>query len=609
MKLFTFQKLYNDSDGFSYGVHFSRDREAFRFFSSYSKALGDIQNKKFDQSHDWWKITEEDYEMLLSLEESIVTKKSKPSKPTWMSTIVEQEKKKKAKSIPKEVKVGDVPEQNVIGFESMGEWMKLTPYDYQKEIIKFCLDNETSLIVSPCGSGKTPMLVGLYGEALGRKKIKGPGMIIVKASLKVQWLSEIGKFSDFDAIVVQTLSQLNKNREKFDAQFSGDKDLYILNYEALRDNEIRNKMHKLHPDFVAADEVHYVKDDSTKRAKALCEFSYAKFRVGATATPVQKNPMDIFGLFKFIDPTLFPKKGEFGNKYVRWTNFGGYVRRPIGSRNEVELNSKIAPYMIVKTKEEVSAQLPRLMVLQRSCQFSPKQLKKNDELKSILADLHEQEKSISIRLNKIGAKTSDELKQCEAKIMMYQTFAQELANDEELLTMSNSEHALDFVTGDRSAKTDMAIELVKEIIDSGEKVAIFSRYARYQDILTKRIQAEKELKDVKIAYVNGSISDKKRYVEVYERFRDNDDYKILLCSDAGAEGLNLSTCQYVIEMDLANSFAIQTQRHGRIERADSTHDTVYVYQLMCEKSYDEVAAKIVSKKERFDSSIIKGDML
>ena len=603
MKLFMFQKLYNDPDGFNYGVHFSRDREAFRHFSRYSSAMGEINNKKFDKGHDWWKITEEDYRKLLLVEESVCGKKEKPS---WISSLKRQ---KKEEEIEEEPKLGAVPKQSVSGYDSMGTWMKLQPYGYQKEIIKFCLDKETSLIVSPCGSGKTAVAIALFGEALGRKKIKGPGMIIVKASLKVQWLSEIGKFSEFDATIVQTLAQLGKNREKFEAQFSEDKDLYILNYEALRDNDIRNHMHKLRPDFIFCDEIHYCKDDNTKRAKAVCEFSDAKFRIGATATPVQKNPLDIFGLFKFIDPTLFPKKGEFGNKYVRWTNFGGYVRRPIGSRNEAELNRKIAPYMIVKTKEEVSAQLPKLMVLQRSCQFTDKQQKKSDELKAILADLHEQEKSISIKLNKIGAKTSDELKQCEAKIMMYQTFAQELADDEELLAMSTSEHAIEFMTGDGSAKTDMAIELVKEIIDSGEKVAIFSRYARYQEILTKRIKAEKELKGINIAYVNGTISDKKRYIEVYEKFRDNDDYKILLMSDSGAEGLNLSTCQYIIEMDLANSFAIQTQRHGRIERADSTHDTVYVYQLMTEKSYDDVAAKIVSKKEYFDSSIIKGDML
>ena len=599
MRLFIFQKLYADSDGYDYGIHFSRDKEAYRHFAVYSKSVGDIKDKKFDVKNNWWKISEADVEKLRTLEAGITGVKQEiaPKKDTWKKAYKEEE-----------VTLGAVDSKSVIGYQSMGVWMKLQPYDYQKETIKFCLDNRESLIVLPCGAGKTPIMIGVFGEALARKKIKGPGMIVVKASIKYQWESEVQKFSEFKTTVIRSLSDLKKNREAFEAQFKSGADLFILNYEALRDTDIRSQMHKLNPDFVAADECHYIKDDTTKRAKALCEFSNATYKIGSTATPVQKNPLDLFSLFKFISPTLFPKKGEFGNKYVRWTNFGGYIRRPIGSRNEAELNSRISPYMFVKSKEEISSQLPKLMVLQRYCRLTEKQQKSNDALLSILADLRDEEKSISIKLNKIGAKTSDELKQCEAKIMMYQTFAQELCDDEELLMKSDSERALDFVTGDGSEKTNLAIDLIKEIIESGEKVAVFSRYARYQEIFTERIKKESELKGIKIAYVNGKISDKKRYNEVYEKFRDNDDYKILLMSDAGAEGISLSWCKYVIEMDLANSYAIQTQRHGRIERADSTHNTVYVYQLLCENSYDDIAQKIVNKKEYFDSAIIKGDI-
>lgn len=599
MRLFVFQKLYADSDGYDYGVHFSRDKEAYKHFSVYSKSIGDVKKKKFDVKNNWWKMSEADVSQLRIIESKCLgSKTQEPKKKIWKRVI----------SSEPSVKLGVTPNQKVVGYKNMGVWMKLSPYDYQKETIKFCYDNPESLIVLPCGAGKSAIIIGLFGEALARKKIKGPGMIVVKASIKYQWESEVKKFSNFKPQVIRSFSDLGKKRDAFEAQFKSKADLFILNYEALRDTDIRNQMHKLHPDFVALDEAHYIKDDSTKRAKAAFEFADAKYKIASTATPVQKNPLDLYSLFKFISPTLFPKKGEFGNRYVRWTNFGGYVRRPIGSRNESELNSKISPFMFTKTKEEISKQLPKLMVLQRYCQLTEKQQQKSDELKSILHDLHDEEKAISIKLNKIGAKTSDELKQCEAKIMMYQTFAQELCDDEELLTKSDSQHALDFVTGDDSSKTSLAIDLIKEIIESGEKVAIFSRYARYQDILTERIKKEKELKSVKIAYVNGAISDKKRYKEVYEKFRDDDNYKILLMSDAGAEGISLSWCKYVIEIDLANSYAIQTQRHGRIERADSTHDTVYVYQLLCENSYDEIAQKIVNKKEKFDSSIIKGDL-
>lgn len=68
---------------------------------------------------------------------------------------------------------------------------------------------------------------------------------------------------------------------------------------------------------------------------------------------------------------------------------------------------------------------------------------------------------------------------------------------------------------------------------------------------------------------------------------------------------NLSRCKYLIEYDLANSHAIQTQRHGRLERADSIHSTVYAYQLIVEDSWDTVQELIVKKKEGYDSNIIK----
>ena len=70
--------------------------------------------------------------------------------------------------------------------------------------------------------------------------------------------------------------------------------------------------------------------------------------------------------------------------------------------------------------------------------------------------------------------------------------------------------------------------------------------------------------------------------------------------------LNLSLCKYMIEMEPAVSYAIQTQRHGRLERADSVHDTVFVTQLIMEDSWDEIMLKSIAKKEKYDGSIVRG---
>lgn len=328
--------------------------------------------------------------------------------------------------------------------------------------------------------------------------------------------------------------------------------------------------------------------------------------VGATATPLQRDPRDLFGIFKFINPEIFPKKSQFDNTYLKWGGYG----RVIGSRNEKKLNEKISPYTIIKTKEEVSSQLPKLVVTQRYCDLHPKQLKMNDRIMAELDELHEKEKALTD--GKQFKEKPPELLQIEAGIMMRQTFAQELADSEELLMFSDSEHAQKYMTNSPSdPKMDLLIELLEEIIDSEEKVCIFSRYKKMQDIIEKRIIKEAKrnsLFNMELAFVNGSLSGDERYANVI-KFRDNPECKILLLSDAGAEGISLGWCSYLIEMDLANSYAIQTQRHGRIQRADSVSDTAHVYQLIANGSYDEIAMKIINKKEKYDNQIVRGEGL
>lgn len=68
--------------------------------------------------------------------------------------------------------------------------------------------------------------------------------------------------------------------------------------------------------------------------------------------------------------------------------------------------------------------------------------------------------------------------------------------------------------------------------------------------------------------------------------------------------LNLGSIRYLIEFELADSAAKQTQRHGRIQRADSIHKNVFVFQLITRDSWDEVQWKIVNKKQEYSKKIL-----
>lgn len=607
---------------YPYAVSFNRNAKTLRHFNDFAGVLGRLRVKRYDVKLNAWLIDEQGLEAFEALDKRLF-----PPKKTMkdkMKDLVSVETKK------------------VSDWKNIGTGMKLNLYDYQKQIVKFIIDSHDqeeshdTLIVAPCGAGKTPSLLAAYLELHNRGIITGPGMIVVKASLKVQWYHEVKKFTNLTPRIVKTYSEcvskeegMIKRREKklagtedadekkilekeikelkkietdiFKKQFEG-ADLYILNYECLNDEKVNKKLQKLDIQFISGDEIQYTKAASAKRSRSLYKFNEAKVKIGATATPVQRDPRDIYGIFKFIHPDLFRTQKDFNALYLRY----GYGYRVIGAKNEKLLNSKINPYMYILTKEEVSKHLPKLMVSQRYCAFSDKQQEVNDAFMEELDELNEKLKSITKGMTEEQVLTDKSAIEVNSAISARQTFLQELTLSEELLKESDSPIASKFITGDKGPKIDIMKDLVAEIIDSGEKVVIFSRFARMQSIITDAIHSVPELKNTNIAYIRGEFSADQRYKEAYSKFRDDDSYKVLICSDAGAEGVNLSKCKYMIEMEPAVSYAIQTQRHGRLERADSIHDNVQVFQLITENSWDEIMLKSINKKQQFDASIVKG---
>ncbi len=528
-----------------------------------------------------------------------------------------------------------------VDYNTIGSELKLHPYEYQKKLIYDILIHKELLLVSPCGSGKTIIGIGAYLE-LKKNRLINPnsiGIILVKATLKLQWLNEVSKFSEAKANIIKSnaeitsgyrskikkiqsdIKKLNISKNKalikqykskikeyelsakdaFNQQFDG-YDLLILNYEALKDEAISQKLKTLNIEYIFADEVHKISNRKAQLSQAAYEFNYIKYKIGATATAISNNPENIFGLYSFVAPELFPSYSQFAKNYIKYAGYG----RVIGVKNAMTLANRYKNNIVVVTKEEISKQLPSLTVIQQYCELTEEQ---NAMIHQILDELKEaKDKEYNLSKNTTNHESLEnnpEYMSIKAQIMMLQTFAQELSDDPRLLLASDSKYAMKYsLHHNQSPKTELALDLVLQILESGEKVIIISRYVRMLELLEQDI-IKKFGPNIKIAKVDGSMSDKDRYDNIYTKFRDDPTYNILLMSDAGSTGTNASTAQYIIEFDLAESYATQTQRHGRIERADSTHKNVFVYQLIAKDSYDEIQQAIVNKKEAYDSDLIK----
>lgn len=524
--------------------------------------------------------------------------------------------------------------------DTIGDRLKLKPYEYQKEAVSEALSVDGGCLFSlPCGSGKTAVGICLFDELRKYNKIRGKGLIVVKATIKIQWPKEIERFSNYSASIVESyaacnpsrnakVKQLKKQQKKlidedailniedisvlqdqineiekksaavFDAQF--DADLLVLNYETLADKKVLDRL-KDCVDFIYADEIHVIKSPTAKRSKNLSELNSIKYTYGATATPIQKNPIDIYSIFRFLRPDLFPKLSEFKSLYVKYNSYGF----PVGSRNEQRLHQLISPYMVIKTPEEVAQELPELYVIQETFDLPLKQEEMTASLLDEIKELKNQEEQI---IQKVGsteqARMLDSVQQIDAQIMACQTFAQELVDSEELLKVSESKLAKKYITGCKSAKLDTLLDIMDSILEANEKVCIFSKYRKMQPVMEKAIK-DRFKETAELAFVNGTMTKEQQYAEWHDKFTVGN-ANVLIMSDAAAEGLSLGTCGYLIEFEPADSYLIQTQRRGRIQRADSTHRTVYVYQLIGINSYDEIALRIVNKKKKFMNTIVNG---
>ena len=484
-----------------------------------------------------------------------------------------------------------------VPWENIGVGLKYTPYDYQKEYVHFGSNNDNALFLAGTGAGKTFIAITLYNELKLAGKVSKPGIICVPASLKYQWTKEVSKFSNLVAHSIDTPSKMKK---KFDAQFE-DCDLLICNYETLKNKTVSEKLFDMDLEFMIIDEIQALGNYKSARSKAIYQFNDLQYKYGMTATPITRDPSNLFGIFNFINPDVFKSHGKFASNYLVYRSYG----QVSGVKNIEHLKAQIKPYIFMKSEEEIASQLPELIITPIYCPMNDKIYKVNEKIMTDLKIARDNAEAIESKItNPKTLENNAEYQQWKAKVLAYQTFAQELADDPRLIGMSDSSMTKNYDVEDLdSPKLTVLLDLIEQIIDADETVCIFTKYERMQRILTTEIQ--KHFKNIDVAYLNGSMNSEERYEQAYTKFQGDNNCKVLIMTEAGQAGVSLSKCKNLIEYDLADSYAGMTQRHGRVKRADSVSRVSNIYQIILEESYDEIALKIINKKQKYDNDIIK----
>lgn len=418
--------------------------------------------------------------------------------------------------------------------------LKLKPYDFQDYGIRFMIDriiNKRFVLNSDdVGLGKTIQTIATLKWFIENSSVRKI-LIICKKSIKTQWIEEIDKFTDIAQSfwIDKTGETPAKRKKAYEAFQKAPAGILVVNYHVFLNDTAMLQALKI--DFVVIDEVHVVKSRTGKINNNMAQVVQGKPTIFLTGTPIMSKPEDIFGIVQITTPGYFGDWARFSKRFIQYEHGGPFGTRVVGGKNLDDLRKSVQDIVIRRTEYEVSIQLPKTIISQIDCVMDTTQEK-------ILMEIHKCQNDIEASVEKLKVNgvipdyNQDKASQLEGKSKGLIAARQAASTDPRLFLMSTSKMMKEVFgsmvpkTYKRSQKTESILELLEDIIASGDKVIMFTKFRTCALMLAEDIQ--KELKERVLLYT-GSENDDIRDKTV-KAFKNTATYNILIGTEALAEG-------------------------------------------------------------------------
>ena len=238
-----------------------------------------------------------------------------------------------------------------------------------------------------------------------------------------------------------------------------------------------------------------------------------------------------------------------------------------------------APFILRRTKEQVLTELPEKTEQTLHCELEGRQRKRYNELRDYYRA------TLAERIEQTGL--------AKAKIHVLEALLRlrQVACHPGCWTRS--------VCDDPSAKLDMLLEQLTEVIAEGHKALVFSQFTSFLAIVRRRLDAEK----IVYEYLDGHTRDRKQRVD---RFQNDPACPLFLISlKAGGHGLNLTAADYVFILDPWWNPAVEAQAVDRTHRIGQTR-RVFAYRLIARDTVEEKVVELQKTKRDLADAIILG---
>jgi hypothetical protein len=406
-----------------------------------------------------------------------------------------------------------------------------------------------ALIADDMGLGKTIQAIGwlqLHPELR-------PAIIVVPASVKLNWLREMTKWMSKPRceVLSGTKPYVTKG------------EILIINYDIVSAwlPVLKVKGFKV----LIMDEIQSIKNSTAKRTKAVKQLAKGiNHVIGLSGTPIVNRPVEIYNALSIINSSAIPNFKEYTNKFcdAHYNGFGWDFK---GATNTDELHRLLVnSFMIRRLKKDVLKDLP-------------------DKLKSFVPIELDNEKEYQYAEKNF----IDYVRGTKGQI------AAERASNAAVLAEIEGLKQLAV-----SGKINQCIDWISDFLETDNKLVVF---AVHKFVIDKLMEAFPNI-SVKI---DGSVSMAQRDQAV-QSFQNDPKITLFVGNiQAAGVGLTLTSSSNVVFLELPWTPGALVQAEDRCHRIGQK-DSVTIHYLLATDTIEEKIARLLDSKRKVIDAVMDG---
>ena len=418
------------------------------------------------------------------------------------------------------------------------------------------------LLCDQMGLGKTHQGMALVAAIL-KLNPEASILVVAPASVIYHWRDKLAVFCP------DITTGIHHGNQRDGERTLSENRVMITTYATLRNDA--DQFQPILFDLILFDEVQFLKNKMTKGYRNIHRLN-ARSKIGLTGTPIENQISELKSLFDLVFRGYLGTDAHFKRYFSDpITNFGSELAKE-------SLKEIVAPFILRRAKSQVLRELPD----------------KTEDLRNLVLGPYEQELYLEVKQTGKKGIASGTGKSSYTHIFQLINKLKQICNHPALYFGEEDYQAFP------CAKWEMFTELLRESLDSGEKIVVFTQYLGMVAMIAKYLRNE----GVGYASITGATKDRDSQQKA---FMEQDHCRVFIGTiGAAGVGIDLTAASIAIHYDRWWNPAREEQATDRIHRIGQKKN-VQVYKFKVLKTVEERIDAIIEKKRSLLKEVIDFD--